>query len=77
MQPQTMTTVPGRSRFRRPKWPSREKALRCGLSRTEQVLMASRSAAVGSAVRRRPSDSKAPAMTSESCSFIWQPNVSR
>src|SRR3954453_16782653 len=44
-------------------------------SRIEQVLKRIRSASWRSATSAYPSDSSMPFMCSESCSFIWHPNV--
>ena len=44
-------------------------------SRIEQVLKRMRSASVRAGASRYPSDSSMPFIRSESCSFIWQPNV--
>ena len=44
-------------------------------SRMQHVLMTTTSALASSSIGSRPSCSNSPAIRSESCSFIWQPNV--
>jgi hypothetical protein len=46
-----------------------------GFSRIVQVLNTSTSAASCEGASPSPSDSSIPLIRSESCAFIWQPNV--
>ena len=46
-----------------------------GFSRIVHVLKTRTSASSREAASPKPSDSSVPLMRSESCAFIWQPNV--
>ena len=56
-------------------------SIRCAIrrssafSRIVQVLKTRKSASAGSAASPSPTDSRRPLIRSESCTFIWQPNV--
>src|SRR5215207_5935438 len=58
--------------FSRPRWPY---SLLSAFSRTQQVLSTTTSASSTSSVCSMPSAASNPAIRSESCSFIWHPNV--
>src|SRR3954451_7220803 len=57
---------------RRPRLPYRRLS---AFSRIAQVLRTTTSASAASSVATIPSDVRSPAIRSESCSFIWHPNV--
>src|SRR6478752_5030231 len=74
-QPPTPTTRSGSSDFSRlasPRWATNRLSAD---SRIEQVLNRIRSASARPCASSYPSDSSMPFMRSESCSFIWHPNV--
>ena len=81
MQPPTATTrfesgVLARSGMflREATWPYRRVS---AASRTQQVMKATMSASSTDSTWRAPMPSSMPAMRSESCLFIWHPNVRR
>src|SRR5262249_58889623 len=74
-QPPTPTTRAGSSdlrRFASPRWAMKRLSAD---SRIEQVLKRITSASSRLGARRYPSDSSIPCIRSESCTFIWHPNV--
>jgi hypothetical protein len=73
--PPTTITFSGSRRF------AARASMRCATSRSSafsrmvQVLKTRKSASSAVPASPRPSDSSSPLIRSESCTFIWQPNV--
>ena len=65
----------GRSRFRAAASPMYAANFVSGFSRIVHVLKTTTSASSGVDASPSPSSSSMPLMRSESCAFIWQPNV--
>src|SRR3954447_8783622 len=74
-QPPTPMTRSGSRRFSAAAWRRYCTKRSSAFSRIEQVLKRISSASCWSATSASPSDSSIPFMRSESCSFIWHPNV--
>ena len=73
--PDTTIWRPSRSAFHVLRWPRLPYSLLSAFSRMQHVLSTTTSASARSAAGTSPSASSRPAMRSESCSFIWHPNV--
>src|SRR6476620_9403447 len=68
-------TTSGRALFIAPAFPRYAASRVSGFSRIVHVLNTTTSASSGLGASPSPRDSSMPLMRSESCAFIWQPNV--